>query len=87
MATAPSVATEEITIALPADVLREIDRLATEKGLTRSQLLTGAARRFLFDEERWRTLQASASAHARSAGLATEDDIEEYLDSLPDDLS
>lgn len=82
MATAPTVETEAITVSLPVDVLGEIDRLAAEKGRTRDELLTGAARRYLFSEERWRRLQAIGSERAREAGLFTEDDVEEYLDSM-----
>lgn len=82
--TATTADLEEITVSLPADVLREIDRIAADMKLTRSEMLTGAARRFLFSEQRWRRLQASGAEHARAAGLRTEDDIEEYLDSLPD---
>ena len=69
MATAPSAETEEITVSLPADVVREIDHLAAEKGLTRSEWLTAPARRYLFGEQRWRALQASAAEHARRPGL------------------
>ena len=77
--------TEEVAVSLPADVLREIDWVAAEMGLTRSEMFTGAARRFLFSEERWRELHAHFSEGFRQAGFRTEDDIEEYLDSLPDD--
>ena len=70
MASAPTTpaATDElveVTVSLPADVLREIDRVAAEMELTRSEMFTGAARRFLFSEERWRESQAvfSTAAH------------------------
>jgi len=88
MASAPTATTpdlEEVTVSLPTDVLREIDRIAADMKLTRSEMLTGAARRFLFSEQRWRALQASASAAAQRAGLYTVEDMEEYLDSLDDD--
>ena len=85
MTGASTVATKEVTISLPTDVLREIDNLAAEKGRTRSQVMTGAARRYLFSEQRWREVQAVIAEGARQGGLFTEDDIEEYLDSLPDD--
>jgi predicted transcriptional regulator len=84
MASAPTATTKEVTLALPADVLREIDALAAEKGRTQDQVILGAIRRFLIDERRWRELQSAAAQHAAAAGLRTEDDIEDYLDSLPD---
>lgn len=86
MASAPTATTadlEEITVSLPADVLREIDRIAADMKLTRSEMLTGAARRFLLSEQRWREVQAVFAAAAKESGLR-EEDIEDYLDSLPD---
>jgi predicted transcriptional regulator len=87
MASAPTTPTEElveVTVSLPADVLREIDRVAAEMKLTRGDLLTGSARRYLFSEQRWREAQAVFAEAAREAGFRTEDDVEDYLDSLPD---
>lgn len=87
MATAGTATTEaltEVTVSLPADVLREIDQMAAEKGRTRSDLLTSGARRYLFSEQRWREVQAAVAASPAAAELLTEDDIEDYLDSLPD---
>ena len=84
MAIAASVETEEITVTLPTDVLVGIDQFAAEKGLSRSEMLTAAARRYLFSERRWKETQAAIAEAARRAGLRTEDDIEDLLDSLPD---
>jgi len=87
MATAVAATTEELTeiaVSLPADVLQEIDRMAAEKGRTRSDLLVAGARRYLFSERRWREVQAAVAASPAAAELRTEDDIEDYLDSRPD---
>lgn len=81
----PSPTTEEVLIAMPIDVLREFDQVAERMGLSRDRLMVGAARRFLLAERRWRVTQASIAAQAERSGLRTEDDIEAYLDSLPDD--
>lgn len=86
MASAPPAATEEITLSLPLDVVREIDLVAARRGLSRSALMTGAARQWLLGDRRWREVQASIAEQARQSGLHTEVDIEEYLDSLADDL-
>ncbi len=82
MAIAPNVETEEVTVSLPVDVLQELDELADGMGRTRNDLMIGAVRGLLFDEQRWREVQAAVADGARESGL-TEDDVEEYLDSLP----
>jgi metal-responsive CopG/Arc/MetJ family transcriptional regulator len=86
-ATALTAATEElteVTVSLPADVLQEIDQMAAEKGRTRSDLLVAGARRYLFSEQRWREVQAAVASSPAAAELLTEDDIEDYVDSLSD---
>lgn len=86
MVSAPTVASEEITLALPTDLLGWIDELAAEKQRTRNELIERAARYYV-STLRWRAAQAVIAPAARAAGLLTEDDIEEYMDSLPDEPS
>ena len=69
MASAPTTPTAagelvEVTVSLPTAVLREIDQLAAEMGRTRSFMLAAAVRDYLFDEERWREVQAVFSKAA-----------------------
>jgi len=81
----PAVASEDITVSLPTDVLEAMDQLAKERGRTRNQMVVAAVRRFVLAEQRWLETQAVVAAAAREAGLRTEDDIEELMDSLPDE--
>lgn len=73
-----------ISISLPRELLEEIDESAAVEHRTRSELLSDAARRYLRSEQRWRQIQAEVSVRARAAGIETEDDVEELMDSLPD---
>jgi len=86
MAIAPTVANEEITLSLPTDLIGWIDELAAKQGRTRHEMLEWAARYFV-STLRWRAIQAVAAPAAAAAGLRTEDDIEEYMDSLSDEPS
>ena len=78
------MASKVINISLPEELLREIDQTAATEHRTRSELLREGARRYISDQ-RWRRIQAEASERARAAGIFTEDDVEELLDSLPDE--
>ena len=82
MVSAPTVASEEIAPSLPTDLLGWIDELAAEQGRTRHEVLERAAR-YHVSTLRWRAIQGGAAPAA--AGLRTEDDIEEYVDSLSDE--
>lgn len=86
MVSAPTVASEEITLSLPTDLLRRVDELAAEWGRTRNEEFERAARYYV-STLRWRAAQAVIAPAAAAAGLRTEDDIEEYMDSLPDEPS
>jgi metal-responsive CopG/Arc/MetJ family transcriptional regulator len=44
--------TVRVNVALPADVLEQIDRFAERRGYTRSGFLVQAAKRVIEDEER-----------------------------------
>jgi len=82
-ATAISTTTKVINISLPEALLQEIDAQAAEEHRSRSEFLREAARARISDA-RWRRVQAEGAIRAREAGLRTEDDVEEFLDSIVD---
>ena len=79
------MATTVTTISLPPELLREIDQAVDETGWPREILLQAAVRRLVKSERRWRELQRYGQERARALGLLTEEDIEAFLDSLPDE--
>jgi predicted transcriptional regulator len=82
-ATGATTETIETTVSLPADLLRWIDETAATRDLTRSAMIKQAV--FYYRSTlRWQRIQASVAPAFAAAGLHTEDDVEEYLDSLPD---
>ena len=77
-------ASTEILVSLPRELLEQIDEIAAALRWTRGEVFDDAVRRYLKSELRWRRIQAIGAERARAVGLFTEDDIEEFLDSLPD---
>jgi metal-responsive CopG/Arc/MetJ family transcriptional regulator len=83
MVSASTATTEEVTVALPADLLAWVDETAAKESQTRAETIARAV--FYYRSTlRWRAIQAIAAPAAAAAGLRTEDDVENYLDSLPD---
>jgi metal-responsive CopG/Arc/MetJ family transcriptional regulator len=72
------------TIALPPELLREIDEAVAELSWSRETVLRAAVQRLVASERQSHDLQQHGQERARAMGLETEDDIEEYLDSLSD---
>ena len=75
-----TVTAPTIPVALPKDLVREIDEVSAETGYPRDELLRAAVRRFALSERRYRNVQQRIQARAEALGLHTEGDIEAFLD-------
>ncbi len=69
------------------DLLREIDAAVKETSLSPEALIRASVRTFLDQDRSWRELQREVGERARAMGIETEDDVEEFLDSLDDPSS
>jgi metal-responsive CopG/Arc/MetJ family transcriptional regulator len=71
--------TKPISVSLPADLLRETQRVAREEGRTRSDLIRDALQQYLASR-RWRRLRQWGSEAAERLGLKSEADLQRLLD-------
>jgi metal-responsive CopG/Arc/MetJ family transcriptional regulator len=65
---------ETVTISLPAAVRREVDRIAKEDGVSRSDVLRQSLEEFLF-VRRFRQLRQRMMAAAQADGIYTDEDV------------
>jgi metal-responsive CopG/Arc/MetJ family transcriptional regulator len=65
---------ETVTISLPATVRREVDRIAKQDGVSRSDVLRQSLEEFLF-VRRFRQLRQRMMATAQADGIYTDDDV------------
>lgn len=70
-----------ISISFPAQLSKEVDKLAKAEHRTKSGFIQEAVRYYL-ERRRWRKLQRKISGRAREMGIETEDDIEALVDSV-----
>jgi len=70
--------TKPITVSLPADLLRETQRVAKEESRTRSDLIRDALQQYL-TSRRWRRLRQWGAETADRLGLKTEADLQRLL--------
>jgi hypothetical protein len=75
---------EEVTLALPVDLLQWADETAAKQGWSREQVLRQGIEYYL-STLRWQEIHRVFAPQAAAAGLLTEDDVEDYLDSLSPD--
>jgi metal-responsive CopG/Arc/MetJ family transcriptional regulator len=65
---------ETVTISLPRAVRRELDKVAKEEGISRSDVLRQSLEDFLF-ARRFRQLRQRMMAAAQAQGIFTDDDV------------
>jgi metal-responsive CopG/Arc/MetJ family transcriptional regulator len=65
---------ETVTISLPQAIRRELDRIAKEEGISRSDLLRQSLEDFLF-VRRFRQLRQRMMAAAQAQGIFTDEDV------------
>jgi CopG family transcriptional regulator/antitoxin EndoAI len=73
--------TKPITISLPADLVRETQRVAKEESRTRSDLIRDALQQYL-TSRRWRRLRQWGAETADRLGLKTEADLQRLLEAV-----
>ena len=64
--------TRILSLSLPPELLREVERVAKQEGRTKSELFREALRRYV-EERRWRGLQRYGASRARRLGLSQAD--------------
>lgn len=71
-------ATKPMTISLPADLLRETQRVASVEATTPAKLVEMALRQYL-TSHRWQRLRQWGADTAKRLGLKSEADLERFL--------
>lgn len=68
------------TISLPPRIYKIFMRLARKKGMTKSELIRDALRRYQKEEEDWQEVLTYGRRKASEAGIQREEDIERLID-------
>ncbi|MBI3319527.1 MAG: ribbon-helix-helix protein, CopG family [Candidatus Omnitrophica bacterium] len=69
-----------LAISLPPRLFERIAKTARSKGMTRSELVREALRRYETEEQEWQALFDYGRRKARMAGIRTEEDVERLID-------
>jgi metal-responsive CopG/Arc/MetJ family transcriptional regulator len=65
---------DTVKISLPEDLRRELDELASQEGVSRSDIVLRSVAKYVF-LRRYEAVTAQLTAEARSKGIYTEDDV------------
>ena len=69
-----------LTISLPPRLFERVMKTAKSKGMTRSELVREALRRYETEEQEWQALFNYGRRKAQVAGIRTEEDVERLID-------
>ena len=69
------MASKVITLSLPVELLKQIDRLAKLENRARSEVLREGFRRYMSDAERWQQIRKIGARSAAAAGVSSEEDV------------
>jgi metal-responsive CopG/Arc/MetJ family transcriptional regulator len=65
---------DTVTVSLPPGVRRELDRIAAQEGVSRSDVLRAALEDFVF-MRRFRALRQRMTTVAQTRGIFTDEDV------------
>ena len=71
-----------LTISLPPRLLARVLKTAKAKGMTRSELVREALRRYEREDQEWQALLAYGRRKAHGASIRTEMDVERLIDDI-----
>jgi metal-responsive CopG/Arc/MetJ family transcriptional regulator len=69
---------ESITISIPSELRKELDKEMKQEGLSRSAIVAGALRKYL-TIRKLRAINKRMSAKARAQGIYTDEDVFDHL--------
>lgn len=70
--------TKTITFSLPPETAKQIEELMKEEGMTKSELLREALRRYI-EDQKWKRILKYGEKKAREMGIK-EEDVERLID-------
>ncbi|MHB2025799.1 MAG: ribbon-helix-helix protein, CopG family [Elusimicrobiota bacterium] len=70
------------TISLPPSLYQEVIRMAKTKGMTKSEMLRAAWRRYSRQEHEWADILAYGRRKAEEAQIRNEEDVERLIDEI-----
>ena len=68
------------TISLPPRLYKIFVQLAQKKGMTKSELIRDALRRYQREEENWQDILTYGRRKASEAGIKTPEEVEQLID-------
>jgi metal-responsive CopG/Arc/MetJ family transcriptional regulator len=73
-------ATKIVNMSLPPEVYREVEELAHQKGISRSELLRQALKQYITSERRWQQIRKWGEETAQRLEIKDEGDVEKIID-------
>ncbi|MEK7308332.1 MAG: ribbon-helix-helix protein, CopG family [Nitrospirota bacterium] len=70
--------TKVMTLSLPPEMVKEVDKLTKEEKRTKSELFREALRKYISDK-RWKQIRQWGMKTSRELSISTEEDVNELI--------
>jgi Arc/MetJ-type ribon-helix-helix transcriptional regulator len=77
-----SIKTKTVSLSLPQEMYDQMDELAGQSGISKSELLREALERFLSSELRWQQIRKWGEETSRKLNIKDEDDVDKIIHEL-----
>ncbi|MDD5447944.1 MAG: ribbon-helix-helix protein, CopG family [Actinomycetota bacterium] len=72
--------TKIVNMSLPPEIYLEVEELARQKGISKSELLRQALKQYITSERRWQQIRRWGEETAQRLGIKDEGDVEKIID-------
>lgn len=71
--------TKIVNMSLPFDIYAQVEVLAKQRGVSKSQLLKDSLKQYVASERRWQQIRQWGEETARRLGIKNEAEVEEII--------
>jgi len=71
--------TRVVNLSLPQEIYRQVEELADQMEISKSELLREALKQYVVSERRWRQIRQKGQETAREFSIKDEDDVDRIV--------
>ncbi len=79
--------TKIVNFSLPPEIYKEVEELAKQREISKSQILREALKQYIASERRWQQIRKWGEETAKRLGIKNEDDVDRIIHEFREEKS
>jgi len=79
--------TKIVNFSLPPEIYKEVEELAKQREISKSQILREALKQYIASERRWQQIRKWGEKTAKRLGIKNEDDVDRIIHEFREEKS